>query len=225
VESKILAGIAAAAPLSAATVSQAALISYYNFSNLPSVNAASPATNGMTSISPTSGSGSLSLSNFGGNVDDVAGTTVNEATPTDSSSRALNLVAGSGSAGNNTSITFNFSMSGRANPILSFATRRPASGFNSNTLSYSTNGTSFTAFGSAYDPPNSTTFSTITFDLTSVNALDNVPTAYLRLTFSGASSTSGTNGIDNVQVNAIPEPASLAALGGLAVLGLRRSRR
>jgi len=109
-------------------------------------------------------------------------------------------------------------------------------------FSYSTNGTTFTDFGSAYavlanSTPNNwsagtpvltTTFS---FDLSSVTGLDNAATIYFRLTQTtttsiggGTVATGGTNRVDNFIINGVPEPTT-ALLGALGVLGLLRRRR
>ena len=113
-------------------------------------------------------------------------------------------------------------------------------------LQYSTNGTTFTNFGSDYvvlanaspNPVwNSTTSSPIyssSQDLSSIGAIENVATVYFRLTNTstvavngGTVAGTGTNRVDNVTVTgiAVPEPSSmvLAGLGMLgAVLALRR---
>jgi hypothetical protein len=113
-------------------------------------------------------------------------------------------------------------------------------------LQYSTNGTTFTNFGSDYvvlanaspNPVwNSTTSSPIystSQDLSSIGAIENVATVYFRLTNTSTVAVNGstvagtgTNRVDNVTISgiAVPEPSSmvLAGLGMLgAVLALRR---
>jgi hypothetical protein len=98
---------------------------------------------------------------------------------------------------------------------LSFASQRTATGFNSNQLAYSLDGINFTDFGSAVNP--ATAFALISFDLSSITALNNQASVFLRYTFSGASSSGGNNRIDNLQVTgistAVPAPANLMMVG------------
>jgi hypothetical protein len=113
-------------------------------------------------------------------------------------------------------------------------------------LGYSTDGVNFTYLPSytvvANAAPNTTwnptTYNpayTFTDDLSSVLAIDNEATVYLRLadfnTVSangGTVATAGTDRVDNFNISAqpVPEPASiaLAVLGGLALV-VRRNRR
>lgn len=106
-------------------------------------------------------------------------------------------------------------------------------------LSYSTDGSSFTAFGTYSLINGSWSVSTPTllptsysFDLSSITALDNAASVYFRLidtsTTSISGSTVGTGGtgrIDNFTVYVVPEPASGALIGlGLLALVSRRRR-
>ncbi|HVV02223.1 MAG TPA: PEP-CTERM sorting domain-containing protein [Verrucomicrobiae bacterium] len=105
-------------------------------------------------------------------------------------------------------------------------------------LSYSTDGTSFTTVGSDYtvlanSSPNPL-WSTSTYhpefhysvDLSSITALDNAPAVYFRLTDDSTTSAnggtvaaSGTDRVDNFSIQVVPEPCT-AALLGLGSLGL-----
>ena len=110
--------------------------------------------------------------------------------------------------------------------IMTFATyRNTTDSFNSVQVLYSTDGSSFTNFGSPYNPAG-TAFELKTFDFSSIPALDNDASVYVRLTFSGATSfgLSRRHGIDNVQFNAteVPEPAALGLVGAMALLAVRR---
>ncbi len=106
---------------------------------------------------------------------------------------------------------------------------------------YSTDGTTYIQFGSTYDGPDldfsSTTFrpeNVLSFDLTSITALDNDASIFFRVAVNGTTAenggttaSTGTFRIDDFAVNAtaVPEPASLAlaGLGGLFLLRRRRT--
>lgn len=114
-------------------------------------------------------------------------------------------------------------------------------------VQYSTDGSSFTNFGSPYavlanSSPNpvwnSTTSSplyTNVVDLSSVSALNNQASIWLRLTDASTTSANGgtvavggTDRVDNVLIEgtqAVPEPATLAVLGIGAAALLRRRRK
>ncbi len=114
-------------------------------------------------------------------------------------------------------------------------------------LDYSTDGSSFTTFVSSFivasnaapNPVwNGTTSSSIYsyfFDLSSVTALNNAPTAYFRLVDSstlssggGTPSAAGSSRVDNFAILAnVPEPSTivLLSLGGLLTLFSIRRRR
>jgi hypothetical protein len=203
--------------------SYGALVASWNFNSLSIASASSPGSGGApTSISASSGSGILGLSNWSGTVDDFSGSSLN-ANGSDPAEESLSLIAGSGTAGNGSHILIEFSMSGMSNPILSFATQGTATGFNSVQLAWSTDGSNFTDHDAAYNPAAS--YGLQSFDLTDINALDDTATAYLRLTFDGATGSSGNNRIDNIQVNAIPESSTaLMWLIGAAALSLLRRR-
>ena len=114
--------------------------------------------------------------------------------------------------------------------VLSYATRRDATGFNLQTLSYSVDGFNFTNFATAA-PPNSTTFQAFTFNVSALTHgnVDNQGFVILRWTFSGASIAGGGTGfnmLDNIQVTAVPEPATiLGGLLGVAGLCFHQRRR
>jgi hypothetical protein len=103
-------------------------------------------------------------------------------------------------------------------------------------LEYSTNGSTFTAFGADYTiladgSPHATwnatthsSFYIFLYDLSSITVLNNVPSVYFRLVDDSTASaglgtvgTAGTDRVDNFTVAVVPEPAS-AILGGLCFL-------
>lgn len=102
------------------------------------------------------------------------------------------------SAMNGNYIQFEFSMAGFENLIVSYWTQRTATGFNNNQWSWSTDGINFTNFGPMINP-SLTPGLVITLELTELNL---APNAYLRYTLDGATSATGNNRIDNLQLNA-----------------------
>ena len=145
--------------------------------------------------------------------------------PPSAAGQALNLV---GSANNGNHIQFGVSTLGLVPTQLSFATQRSSTGFNSNELLYSLDGgQSFTSVG-FFTPP--TAFALQTFDLALIVALQNQPEVVFRILLDGASSTTGTNRIDNLLVTGdplaapVPEPMSVLLLGA-GLLGVARTVR
>lgn len=120
------------------------------------------------------------------------------------------------------------------------------------TLQYSTDGSTFTPFGSQYTvlvnaSPNTwgsvtpVSASSYTYDLSSITALDNASTVYFRVVDTGtlsasqanggatAPAASGTDRVDNFTVftTPVPEPSTiaLAGIGGVAALFALRRRK
>src|ERR1043165_9071461 len=179
------------------------------------------------------GTGTLTTTINAANVSFAAGTT-NNARQGDIAGQALSLQGGTGTANNGRNITFNVSTLGFSNIVVSFATQGTSTGFNSNQFQYSLDGINFIDFGSPYTP--ATAFGTLplVFSLASIAGLNDNPNAAFRIVFNGATSSTGTNRIDNIVVEGtsaetttVPEPATaLLLLSGLSgFYKLRRRRR
>ncbi|MEA5576126.1 hypothetical protein [Anabaena sp. UHCC 0451] len=164
------------------------------------------------------------------------GTTIN-AVGSDPAGRALTLQGGTSNSNNGKNITLQFNLSQYSDPILTFATLRSVTGFNNNLVAWSTDGTTFSSAGiSGTNPYNpATAFAIQTFDFSNVNNLDSATTAFFRITFNGVTVATGSNRIDNIQLNATLNPtpvpfefnstSSLVILGGIFGLRYWRKRR
>ena len=141
---------------------------------------------------------------------------------------------------------FQFSLStlNYASLTISFDATGSSTGPTDFTLQYSTNGTTFSNFANytvtlATWVTNGTpqTASNYSFDLSAVTSLDNISTAYFRLTDASTTSigggtvgTTGTSRVDNFIVSGastVPEPSvlGLAGLGAAMLVGARRFYR
>ena len=175
------------------------------------------------------GNGTLTSNLNAANILFAAGTT-NNARQGDLAGQALSLQGGTGTANNGRHITFAVSTVGFSNIVVSLATQGTSTGFNINQFQYSLDGLTFIDFGPPYVP--STAFGSLplVFSLVSIVGLNNNPNAAFRIVFNGATSSTGTNRIDNFVVEGsnatIPEPATaillLTGLGGWYKLKRRR---
>ncbi len=179
------------------------------------------------------GSGTVTTNLIVANILFAAGTT-NNARLGDIAGQALSLQGGTGTANNGRNLTFNVSTLGFSNIVVSFATQGTSTGFNSNQFQYSLDGLNFIDFGPPYTPLSAFGSVPIVFTLSSILGLNDNPNAAFRIVFNGATSSTGTNRIDNFVVEGtslgtsseVPEPATavllLSGLGGLYKLKRRR---
>jgi hypothetical protein len=124
---------------------------------------------------------------------------------------------------------------------LSFAQRADNTGPTNFTLAYSLDDTSFTTIGPSFfqvradnsggawnsSTPNTNTIKT--FDVSAINALQNVPDVYFRLSSFGGNPPAGAGRIDDFTITAtsVPELACLGLIlcGGLLLSGERTQRK
>ena len=229
--------------LAVAGTANADLLSLYNFNDASTMGTS--ATNAALLLSADGGvlQGTTVLTTTAAVVNVVSfGGTITNANAGDVSGAALAIQAGTNNVNNGTSLILKATANaGTTLSALSFsfAGQRTGTGFNSYQLAYSVNGGVFTDFDSAFDLDrggngfagfgNGTTAvasSIRAFDLSSIGS--RIETVSLRLTYTGATTSAANFRLDNLQLNgnvqAVPEPASLAALG-LGALALVRRRR
>jgi len=183
-------------------------------------------TNGSSSFFiPATGSTNTEVNSF-------SGTTVNAdagigLSTTTTGAAALAIA---NSSANGKSLAFLLNLTGLQNLTVSLAAQRTNSGFTSQVWETSSDGTNWSTWGSFTSGTAAGTLASSfatsgVLSLTGTSALDNAATAYVRVTFTGASSSTGNNRLDNIIFNAdvVPTPGAVALLG-LAGLVIRRRR-
>ena len=188
---------------------------------------------------PATGGTSAEISAFGGTALNATGSMSTVTTSPSALAVLGGATSGATSAANGKSMVFKFSMTNLQNLAISFAAQRTASGFTGIAIDASTNGTSWSAWttlasSNAGSSPNVVYSGAIrdsfansgVISLSTTSLLDNATTAYVRFTFTGATSSSGNNRFDNFQFNAdaVPAPGALALLGVAGLVGARRRR-
>lgn len=188
---------------------------------------------------PASGTSSTELNAFGGSSANTLASDGTLLSSDTSGTAALAVLGGAGTspnlAANGKSAVFAFSMADKADLSISLSAQRTTTGFTTQLWEYSADGGS--TWGNIGSFIGGTTAGTIqsSFANTGVlsfaafSGLDGVSDARLRVTFTGASSATGNNRLDNIQLNAVavPEPSSgaLLVLGGMALVAVRSLRK
>jgi Secretion system C-terminal sorting domain len=147
----------------------------------------------------TQGSSIWQLTTSGNELTSQTGTIVNDPRSTTIAGKAMDLSSGSSNVANGKSILLKFSTVGFKNIKLNYATRATSTGFNNQQWAYSINGTTFTNVGTN-TPVVASTFGVQTVDFSTILSINNLSNVYLKLTFSGATSGTGNNLVDNIVV-------------------------
>jgi len=123
------------------------------------------------------------------------GSTIN-AEGEDEAGGSISIQGGTDNVNNGSYLQFEISMEEKSNLQISYATRGTASGFSTQTWSWSTDGENFTDFGTIEDT-NVTDFYLVEANVPAdVNGAE---TVYLRVTLDGATTTNGNNRFDNIK--------------------------
>ena len=187
---------------------------------------------------PATGSTNTEINGLAGTPLNATGSMSTVATSPSALAVLGGATSGATSAANGKSMVFKFSMTNLQNLAISFAAQRTSTGFTGIAIDASTNGTSWSAWttlASSYDAGAPVLYSGAikesfvqsgVISLSTTSLLDNATTAYVRFTFTGATSASGNNRFDNFQFNAgaIPAPGAIALLGVAGLVGARRRR-
>ncbi len=179
---------------------------------------------------PASGSTNTELNAFAGSTVNTSASDGTLLSSVTTGTAALAVVGANGK-----SAVFAFSMAGKADLSISLSAQRTSTGFTAQLWEYSANGGStWSNIGSFIGGTTAGTIqssfsNTGVLSFASFSALDGVSDARLRVTFTGATSASGNNRLDNIQLNAVavPEPSSgaLLILGGMALVAIRSLRK
>jgi len=198
--------------LTVPAVASAQLAAYWNFNSndLPGGGFGYLADPDVFPLAADAGIGNATLSVGGGIVLDTivnangdlvyqwilsfGGSTIN-ALFDDEAGGSFSLQGGTDVANNGAYLQIALDMTGLSNLQISYATRGTASGFSTQTWSWSTDGVDFTDFV-VVEGTNVTSFFLVESPV--VSELDNASTAYLRLTFDGATGSTGNNRVDNL---------------------------
>jgi hypothetical protein len=187
----------------------------------------------------TNGSSNFASTTSNPQLTSFSGTSVNA-----SSAIGMSTVTTTGALGianssaNGFAMVFKFNMTSFANLSFTFAAQRTGTGFTGIAIDTSSDGTSWsswttltsTSSGSpavSSGPVKDSFVNSGVISVSSTSNLDASATAYVRLTFSGASSASGNNRLDNFifSADAVPAPGALALLGAAGIVGGSRRRR
>jgi len=161
-------------------------------------------------------------------IQSFGGTTVN-AQPGILAGGSISPQGGTGNENNGGYFQFAFTMTGLTDLNISYATQRTSTGFTTQTWSWSTDGSTFTDFQTVSSIPSGFGSAGGNPTFSGPAGLDDAATAFLRVTFSGATNSTGNNRLDNITLSAVPEPSTLMLGAAGLVCGawgmLRRRKR
>ncbi len=153
--------------------------------------------NGTLYLNGTNGSSIWTTATSGNQLSSFSGTALNAASGFSTLTTGAACLALANTTANGKSMVFALNMSGYVNMVVSYATQRTSSGFTSQLWEYSTDGSNWLHAQTVSTIP--TSFGVQT--LSPITALNNTTTAWLKVTFTGATTAGGNNRLDNIQFN------------------------
>lgn len=147
------------------------------------------------------------LTAFGGTSVNTVGTSFSTSA---SGAAALAVLGGTSNSANGKSLVFVVNMANYSDLGISYAAQRTGSGFTNNNWEYSTDGFVWASISTITTIPSS--FGIISLPV--ISGLDNVSTAYIRLTINGATNSTGNNRLDNIKFEATAIPITEVTWNG-----------
>jgi len=196
----------------APALAQQDLLGYWNFN--------SPATSGNpwpAPVEPAFGNGAITYNVGTGNLSDLDGNTSN-AQGGDAAGGSFSV---ENDAENGNYFDIAVSTEGAENIELTFWVRRTSTGFDNNSVRYSTDGGATFTQQFTFNPDDTSSGAVETFDFSGITALNNNPDVVLRITLDGATSASGNNRYDNITVRGDLQPTG----GPLALTAIDKPTR
>lgn len=182
----------------------------------------------------TQGSSDWFVGSTGTELNGFTGTAVNASNGLTSVTTSPSALALLNQTANGKFAVFKFDLSSIVDPVqITFAAQRTGTGFDSQTWEWSTDGTIYNLIdtlvgGTTAGTLQSSFANSGILELPQFSDLSGQANAYVRVTFNGATSSSGNNRMDNIQFT-VPEPSTYAmlALAGAGFAGyvIRRRRR
>ena len=159
----------------------------------------------------TNGSSAWITDVTGNELTSFTGTTLNDPRVNPANTRSYGLLGGTAQSANGKCIVFRYVMTGYEDAVLTYATLGIAGAFSNHQWAWSKDGVTFTNVGTN-TADLSGVFVLKTVDLSAVTQVDNAPDVYLRLTVSGATSSTANTRIDNVVISASEQPTTFGSV-------------
>ena len=172
--------------------------------------------NGTLYLNGNAGSSNWISASSGNQLTSFSGSALNAGTGFATSTTAPACLTLLNSTANGKSIVFAFSMNNYSNLQVSYATQGTATGFTSQQWDYSSDAINWLPVQTVTSIPTSYAIK----QLPVITGLNNVQNAYLRVTFNGASSSTGNNRIDNVQLSASLSTPQITSANLSATVGV-----